>query len=113
MWLDKSDNNLLSLRDIWERLWLGLPLTEDLNSRLWVLRGDPTVLIVKGCANVMFIFRLLDLYSAGAVGIRGTIERLELANAGLFDLAVLARAFGSWHVGIEQLAVLTLDLKLK
>ena len=51
---------------------------------------DPTVLIARGCANAMFIFRLLDLYSAGAVGIRGTIERLELADAGLFDLAVLA-----------------------
>ena len=61
----------------------------------------------------MFIFRLLDLYSAGAVGIRGTIEVLELADAGLFDLAVLARACGSWHVGIEQLAVLALDLELK
>ena len=47
-----------------------------------MLRGDdPTVLIVRGCANTMFIFRFLDLYSAGAVGIRGTIERLELADA--------------------------------
>ena len=71
------------------------------------------MLIVKGCANAMFIFRLLDLYSAGAVGIRGTIERLELANAELFDVAVLARACGSWHVGIEQLAVLALDFELK
>ena len=114
MWLDKSDDNLLSPHYIWERLRLGLLLTEDLNSRLLVLRGDdPTVLIVRGCANAMFIFRLLDLYSAGAVGIRGTIERLELADAGLFDLAVLARACGSWHVGIEQLAVLSLDLELK
>ena len=57
MWLDKSDDNLLSPQDIWERLRLGLPLTEDLNSRLLVLRGDdPTVLIVRGCANAMFIF---------------------------------------------------------
>ena len=39
MWLDKSDDNLLSYQDIWERLRLGLPLSEDLNSRLLVLRG--------------------------------------------------------------------------
>ena len=70
------------------------------------------MLIVRGCANAMFIFRLLDLYAAGAIGIRGTIERLELADAGLFNLAILARACGSWHVGIEQLAVLALDLEL-
>ena len=38
MWLDKSDDNLLSPQDIWERLRLGLPLTEDLNSRLLMLR---------------------------------------------------------------------------
>ena len=114
MCLNKSDNNLLSPQDIWKRLWLGLPLTEDLNSSLLVLRGDdPTVLMVGGCANAMFIFRLLDLYSAGAVGIRATIEHLELADAGRFDLAVLARACGSWHVGIEQLAVLALDLEFK
>ena len=61
----------------------------------------------------MFIFRILDLYAVGAVGISSTIERLEFADAGFFDLAVLARAFGSWHVGIEQLAVLALDLELK
>ena len=61
----------------------------------------------------MFIFRFLNLYLARAVGIRGTIERLEIADAGLFDLEVLARACGSWHVGIEQLAVLSLDFELK
>ena len=71
------------------------------------------MLIVKMCANAMFIFRLMNMYSAGAVGIRGTIERLELANAKLFDLAVLARACGSWYVGLEQLAVLALNLELK
>ena len=51
--------------------------------------------IVRGCANAMFIFRLMDLYAAVAVGIRGTIERPELADAELFNLAVLARAFKS------------------
>ena len=89
-------------------------MTEDLNSRLRLLRGDDqTVLIMKKCANAMFIFRLTDLYAAGAVGIRTTIEWLKLANAGLVDLAILARACGSWHVGFEQLAVLALDLEFK
>ena len=36
MWLDKSDDNLLFPQDFQERLRLGLPLTEDLNSRLLV-----------------------------------------------------------------------------
>ena len=36
MWFDKSDDNLLSAKDIWERLRLGLPFTEDLNARLLV-----------------------------------------------------------------------------
>ena len=113
MCLDKFDDNILSPQDIWERLRLGLPLTENLNSRLFALRrNDPTMLIVR-CANVMFIFRLLELYATGAVGIRETIERLKLASAGLFNLPVLARACGSWHVGIKQLAVLALDLELK
>ena len=103
-----------SRQDIWARLRLGLPVPEELNSKLLVLRGnDPTVLVVRECAHVMFIFRLFDLYSAGAVNISGTIERLKLSDAGLIDLSVLARACGSWHVGIEQLAVLALDLELK
>ena len=99
MWLDKFEDNLLSPQDIWESLRLGLPFTEDLNSSLLVLRGDdPTVLIVRGCANAMFIFRLLVLYSAGAVGIRGTIERLELATlASSISRSLLARADrGTW-----------------
>ena len=37
MWLDKSDDNLLSPHVIWERLRLGLPVTEYLNSRRLLL----------------------------------------------------------------------------
>ena len=71
MWLVKSDNNILSLQDIWIRLRLSLPITEEMNSKLLVRRiYDQTVMIVRGCANSMFIFRLIDLYSAGAVGKR-------------------------------------------
>ena len=78
-----------------------------------MLQGDDlTVLSVKGCATAMFIFCLVDLYSAGAVGIRGTIKRGAL-DAGLFGLALFARACGLGHVDIEQLAVLALDPKLK
>ena len=61
----------------------------------------------------MLKFRQLDLYSAVALDIRDTIERLKLAYAGLFDLSVLVRACGLWNVGIKQLAVLALDLKFK
>lgn len=41
-----------------------------------------------------------------------TIERLELAATDIFDPSVFARAYGSWHVGIEMLAVLAFDLEL-
>ena len=62
MWLKKSDDNLLSSQNIWERLRLGLLVTADLSSRLLVLRGDdPTILILRRCANAVFIFRLMDL----------------------------------------------------
>ena len=61
----------------------------------------------------MVIFGLLNLYPENAVNIREKIERLKLAKAGLFGLFVLARACGSWHVNIDQLAVLALNLELK
>ena len=93
IWLDKSDENLLSPQDIWENFRLGLSLTVNLNSRLLVLQGDDsTVLLLRGCANAMFIIRLIDLYAPSAVGISEIIERLKLADAGLFVFAVLARA---------------------
>ena len=112
--LDTSDDNMLSPQDIWARLLQSLPVTKELNSKILVLRnGDLTMLVLKECANAMFIFRLLDMYSAGAVGIRGIIESLELADAGLFELSVFASASESWHVGIKQLVVLAIDLKLK
>ena len=71
------------------------------------------VLIVRRCANAIFIVLLMDQYAAEAAGIRRTIERQKLADAKLFNFAVLARACGSLHVGIEQLAVLVFDLELK
>ena len=114
MWLNKSYDNMLSFQDILNCFQLSLPVTEELKSQLLVPQnGDPTVLISRMCANAMFIFRLLDLYVAGAVAIRRTIERLELADTGLFDLSVLARTCKSWHVGIKQLAVLAFDSELK
>ena len=70
------------------------------------------VLIAKGCANALFVFRLLNLYSTKVVGISGYVFRLEFADAGLFDLSTFARICGSWHVGVEQLALLDLDLEL-
>ena len=55
----------------------------------------------------------MDLYCAEAVGNRGTIKLLELLDSGHFDFALIVRTCISWHVGIEQLAVLALDPKLK
>ena len=39
-WLDKSDDNLLSPQDIWDRIRPGLRVNEDIDSKLLVLRGD-------------------------------------------------------------------------
>ena len=86
----------------------------ELSLKLLFLRGDdPTVWIVNGCENAMLIFRLMDLYWVTAAGVCETTKRLKLADAKLFDLSVFARTCESWHVGIEQLAVLALDMKLK
>ena len=105
---------MLSPQESWNSLRLNLPVTDVLNSKLLILRGDnSTVLIVRGCANVMFIFIFINLYSTGAVGVRGTIERLELAVAEHFDISVFACAFGFWHVGIDQFAVLAVDFEIK
>ena len=71
------------------------------------------MLIAEGCANALFFFRLLDLYSTKVVGMGGYVVRLEFADAGLFDLSTFARICGSWHVGVEQLALLAIDLELK
>ena len=109
-WLDKSDDNLLPPQDIWDRIRPGLRVNEEIDSKLLVLRGtNPTVLIAEGCANALFVFRLLDLYSTKVVGMGGYVVRLEFADAGLFDLSTFVCICGSWHVCVEQVALLALD----
>lgn len=95
MWLNKSDDNMLSFQNIWNRVRLGLPVTEVLNSKLQVLLGyDLTMFIVIICANTMYIFCLINFYLTGAVGIRRNFERLKLAIAELKELMVYSRTFG-------------------
>ena len=116
-WLDKSDDNLLSPQnseDTYDQICPGLRVNEKIDSKLLVLRGNnTTVLIMEGCENALFIFRLLNLYSTKVVGIGGYIVRQKFAYASLFDIWNLTRICGSWHVGVEQVALLALDLELK
>lgn len=63
-WFDGSDGNLLTPQDIWDLIRPCLQVNEEIDSKLLVLRGtNPTVLIAERCANALFIFRLLNLYS--------------------------------------------------
>ena len=113
-WLDKTDDNLLTPQDIWDRIRPGLRVNEEIDSKLLVLRGtNPTVLIAEGCANALFVYLLLNLYATAVVWMGGYIVRRNFANAGLFDLSTFARICGPWHVGVEQLALLAFDLELK
>ena len=113
-WINKSDDNLLTPQNIWDRIRPGMRVNKKIDLKLLILRNtNPTVLIAEKCANSLLVFCLLDLYFRKVVGKSSYILRLEVAYAGLFDLSIFARIRGFCHVGIEQLALLYFDLDLK
>ena len=113
-WLDDNKDHLLSPQDIWNRIRIELNISDELNLKVAVLRGtDPSVIIAEGLSNAILIYRFINEYCHQLNKQRGYIVRIELADAGMFDVSVLARQNGSWHCGVEALAIAALDLEMK
>ena len=95
---------MLTPQNIWDRIRSGLRVNEEIVSKLLVLRNtNPTVLIAKKCANALFVFRLLDLYSKKVVEMGSYIVRLEFAYARLFDLSTFACICEFWQEASSSL----------
>ena len=110
-YLEGSDCNLLTPRDIWVRLTRELDKLDGLEQSLMILEGcKPTAIVARGLPNACAIFKLMNEYAKRASGYDGKIRHIELADRGTLRLSILARDLTSWHFGIEELLVAALDM---
>ena len=111
-WLEDSDDNRLTPRDIWARMLRGLSGLDDYKRRLLELEGrGPTAIVTSGLPNANAIHKLFTAYAIGSTGIGSTNHLMQLADGGTLKLASLARKLVTWHFGIEDLVLVALDIE--
>ena len=113
-WLDLSDSNVLTSRDIWIRIMRELDGLDDIDHRLLELATTTdqvfTIIVSTGLSNACAVFKLLNEYSTKAANLIGNIYLIELSDGGLYGLSYLARNLLSWRFGLEDLVYAALDI---
>ena len=113
-WIDFSDSNVLTFRDIWTRIMHELEGLDDIDHRLLELAiatdQEFTIIVSTGLPNTCAVFKLLNEYSKEAANLIGNIYLIELSDGGLYGLSSLARNLLSWRFGLEDLVYAALDI---
>ena len=101
--LEASDENLLTPRDIWMRLLRSLDGLENFEKRLIKLEGrDTTAIITAKLLNACAFYYLMSEYAKGATVCDSSILHIQLANKRALQVATIARIAATWHFGFED-----------
>ena len=110
-WLEDSDYNRLTPRDIWTRMLRRLSGLDNYERRLLELEGrGPTAIVTSGLPNACALHKLFTAYAIGSTGIGSSTHLMQLADGGMLKLVSLARKLVTWHFGIEDLVLIALDI---
>ena len=113
-WLDLSDSNVLTFRDIWTRIMRELDGLDDIDHRLLELATTTdqefTIIVSTSLPNACAVFKLLIEYSKEAANLIGNIYLIEFSDCGLYGLSSLARNLLSWRFGLEDLVYAAIDI---
>ena len=110
--LEDGPDTLVTPRDIWTRLLLELAGLDDIERRLLELEGRlHTAIVTSGLPNACVVFKLINEYLQAAAGRSGRIRHIELADGGILKLAALARRAVTWHLGLDDLVLIALDIE--
>ena len=110
--LEDGPDILLTPRNIWPRLLRELAGLDDIERRLLEFEGrGPTAIVTSGLPNACVVFKLINNYSQAAAGRSGRIRHIELADGGILKLAALAHRAVTWHLGLEDLVLIVLEIE--
>ena len=94
-WLEESDKNVLTPRDILTRILRELDGLDDIERRLLEIKATSnrefTVIVASGLPNACAVYKLLNKYLKEATNLIGNIFLIELTDGGMFGLSSLAR----------------------
>ena len=110
--LEAGTETLLTPRDILTRLLRELDGLYDFRRRILKLESRGlTAIVTIGLPNACAVFKLINEYSQTAAGHSGRIGHIKLADGGMLKLAALARRAVTWHLGFEDLVLITFDIE--
>ena len=110
--LEASPETLLSPRDIWTRLLREFDGLYDFERRTLELEGQgPTVIVNTGLPNAYAVFNLINEYSQAAAGKSDRIWHIDLVDGGMLKLAARAGRAVTWHLSLEDLVLIALDIE--
>ena len=67
--------------------------------------------MTSGLPNACVLFKLMNEYLQAAAGRNGRIRHIELADGGILKIGALARRAVTWHLGLENLVLIALDIE--
>ena len=70
----------------------------------------PTAIVTTKLSNACVVFKLINEYAQAAAGRSCRIRHIEFTDCGILKLAVLARRAVIWHIGIEDLVLIALNI---